>query len=246
MTALAQAAPPAQASGPAQAQARMQMPSGAAAAVTGVRVRVVHAAGGPTAAGGAAACGRVAALLRQAGIEPVTGPGAPDEPAAAPAAGPGTARPDAVTVAVTATVEEAVALCSGPGDRLLAVCDTVSPSGLRDALRAGVRAVLRSPDLTPPQLAAAVYGAWHGDSRVPYSALVQLLGGARAADPPRLTPRQHSVLSLMAEGHGNAVIAQTLSCSPHTVKNTVYELMGRLQARTRAQAVACAVRWSII
>ncbi|MFJ8691666.1 helix-turn-helix transcriptional regulator [Streptomyces roseolilacinus] len=196
-------------------------PPAPVAGAVGVRVRVVQAAGRP------AASGRVGAMLRQAGIDPAPGPGA-------------------VTVVVTATVEEAVALCPGAGDRLLAVCDTVSPSGLREALRAGVRAVLRSSDLTPAQLAAAVHGAWHGDSRVPYSALVRLLGGAAATDPPRLTPRQHSVLSLMAEGHGNAVIARTLSCSPHTVKNTVYELMGRLQARTRAQAVACAVRWSLI
>nr|WP_258035934.1 LuxR C-terminal-related transcriptional regulator [Streptomyces fradiae] len=208
--------PPAPQTSPAKAIPHAGERTGA-----GIRVRVLPATGR------LAATGRVGAMLRQAGIDPAGGPGG-------------------VTVAVTATVEEAVALRSGPGDRFLAVCDTVSPSGLRDALRAGVRAVLRSSDLTPEQLAAAVYGAWHGDGRVPYSALVQLLGGARAADPPRLTPRQQSVLALMAEGHGNAVIAQTLSCSPHTVKNTVYELMGRLQARTRAQAVACAVRWSLI
>lgn len=216
--ALAQATPPAPAATATVATATAVT---AATTVAGVRVSVVPATGR------SAATGRVGAMLRQAGIEPSAGPGT-------------------VTVAVAATVEEAVALCPGPGHRLLAVCDTVSASGLRDALQSGVRAVLRSSDLTPAQLAAAVYGAWHGDSRVPYAALVQLLGGATAADPPRLTPRQHSVLSLMAEGHGNAVIAQTLSCSPHTVKNTVYELMGRLQARTRAQAVACAVRWSLI
>ncbi|GAA4933751.1 response regulator transcription factor [Streptomyces coeruleoprunus] len=196
-----------------------------AEAAAGVRVRVVPAAGAR--AHTAPAAGRVTAMLRQAGIEPTAGAGT-------------------VTVAVTATVEEAVALCPGSEDRLLAVCDTVSPAGLRGALRAGVRAILRSSDLTPAQLMAGVHSAWHGDSRVPYSALVQLLGGATATEAPQLTPRQHSVLALMAEGHGNAVIARTLSCSPHTVKNTVYELMGRLQARNRAQAVACAVRWSLI
>ncbi|WP_309235624.1 response regulator transcription factor [Streptomyces sp. TRM64462] len=171
--------------------------------------------------------GQVAQMLRQTGIEP-------------------SADGSTVAVAVTATVEEAVALCPVPGHRLLAVCDTVSPGGLRRALQVGVHAILRSSGLTPAQLAAAVHGAHHGDSRVPYTALVQLLGGATAPDAPRLTPRQTSVLTLMAEGHGNATIARTLSCSPHTVKNTVYELMSRLQARTRAQAVAHAVRHSLI
>ncbi|MFJ3912953.1 helix-turn-helix transcriptional regulator [Streptomyces vinaceus] len=104
-----------------------------------------------------------------------------------------------------------------------------------------------------------------GDGRMPYQALVRLLGaatsaaatsaaastpatrsGAAPADAPRLTARQTAVLTLMAEGHGNAVIARTLSCSEHTVKNVIYELMSRLQARNRAHAVACAVRHSLI
>lgn len=50
----------------------------------------------------------------------------------------------------------------------------------------------------------------------------------------------------MAEGDGNAVIARTLRCSEHTVKNVIYELMGRLQARNRAHAVAHAVRCGLI
>ncbi|MEU9179047.1 helix-turn-helix transcriptional regulator [Streptomyces sp. NPDC048550] len=111
-----------------------------------------------------------------------------------------------------------------------------------------------------------------GDGRMPYPALVRLLGAATTAgtaidtaaaagtatasapgprsaappDAPRLTARQTAVLTLMAEGHGNAVIARTLSCSEHTVKNVIYELMSRLQARNRAHAVACAVRHSLI
>nr|WSW43062.1 helix-turn-helix transcriptional regulator [Streptomyces sp. NBC_01001] len=109
-----------------------------------------------------------------------------------------------------------------------------------------------------------------GDGRMPYPALVRLLGAATTAgtaigigtgtaagaapgprsaappDAPRLTARQTAVLTLMAEGHGNAVIARTLSCSEHTIKNVIYELMSRLQARNRAHAVACAVRHSLI
>ncbi|MCX4626898.1 LuxR C-terminal-related transcriptional regulator [Streptomyces sp. NBC_01443] len=113
-----------------------------------------------------------------------------------------------------------------------------------------------------------------GDGRMPYPALVRLLGTATTAgtaigigtgsaagatagaapgprsaappDAPRLTARQTAVLTLMAEGHGNAVIARTLSCSEHTIKNVIYELMSRLQARNRAHAVACAVRHSLI
>lgn len=87
---------------------------------------------------------------------------------------------------------------------------------------------------------------------VPYGSLAQLLTAADPADPGSrpaptvLTPRQSAVLALMAEGDGNAVIARTLSCSEHTVKNVIYELMGRLQARNRSHAVAHAVRGGLI
>ncbi|MFJ7209317.1 response regulator transcription factor [Streptomyces sp. NPDC098789] len=90
---------------------------------------------------------------------------------------------------------------------------------------------------------------------MPYPDLLRLLCGhpaqpaakpAIAADAPHLTARQTSVLALMAEGHGNAVIARTLSCSEHTVKNVIYELMSRLHARNRSHAVACAVQYSLI
>ncbi|MFD3517548.1 response regulator transcription factor [Streptomyces sp. NPDC058657] len=62
----------------------------------------------------------------------------------------------------------------------------------------------------------------------------------------RLTSRQTEVLTLMAEGHGNAAIARSLACSEHTVKNVIYELMARLQVRNRAHAVAHAVRAGLI
>ncbi|WP_246214074.1 response regulator transcription factor [Kitasatospora viridis] len=61
-----------------------------------------------------------------------------------------------------------------------------------------------------------------------------------------LTARQTEVLALIADGHGNAAIARQLSCSEHTVKNVIYELMARLQARNRAHAVAHAVRDGLI
>lgn len=188
-----------------------------------------------------AACGgaRLTAMLDSAGIATVQ---YPDQ--------------DTVTVAVTPGVAEAVRAGAAAGRRLVAVCDTVTPDGLRSAIRAGAAAVLRSADLTGPQLAAAVHGAHHGDGRMPYGALAQLLvAGQAGAGPgaapgapstPALTARQTAVLGLMAEGDGNAVIARTLSCSEHTVKNVIYELMARLQARNRAHAVAHAVRFGLI
>ena len=124
------------------------------------------------------------------------------------------------------------------------------------ALGVGVRVMLRSTELDPPQLVAAVRSAQLGECRVPHEALSRLLSpaeppGEAAADsaaPPWcvLTVRQTTVLSLVAEGLGNAAIARELSMSQHTVKNVLYELMARLQVSNRSHAVAQGVRAGLI
>ncbi|MFJ3641309.1 LuxR C-terminal-related transcriptional regulator [Streptomyces sp. NPDC090108] len=135
---------------------------------------------------------------------------------------------------------------------LLIVCDTVTRTGLMLAVRAGA-VVLRAADLGEESLAAAVRRAGHPHQSIPYPVLSRLLtGGPRhprepsAEEGPALTARQTSVLRLMADGHHNADIARLLSCSEHTVKNVIYEVMSRLNARNRAHAVAHAVRHGLI
>ncbi|MFI9630707.1 LuxR C-terminal-related transcriptional regulator [Streptomyces sp. NPDC052042] len=174
--------------------------------------------------------------------------------------------PGLVLLAAGRTVDEAVESCPAPESpdrqRVLVAAQLISPDGVLRAVRAGARTILRTADATPEQLVAAVHSAHHGDGRLPYGVLVRLLGTAQqpgpepvvpAHDTPRtpqaaapLTPRQTAVLTLVAEGHGNAVIARALSCSEHTVKNVIYELMARLQVRNRAHAVARAVRAGLI
>jgi DNA-binding CsgD family transcriptional regulator len=53
-----------------------------------------------------------------------------------------------------------------------------------------------------------------------------------------LTPREHEVLTALAEGLTNKAIARRLSISLHTVKFHVESLFRKLGARTRTEAVA--------
>ena len=153
----------------------------------------------------------------------------------------------AVVAAVGETVEDAIDAC-GTATPGLVVAERFSQLGVRRALRLGAGALLRAADLTPDRLLAAVDAARSGDGRVPHEVLVRLLGGPEPTEPAPavLTRRQTSVLTLMADGHGNADIARMLHCSEHTVKNVIYELMGRLQARNRSHAVATAIRTGLI
>jgi DNA-binding NarL/FixJ family response regulator len=164
-----------------------------------------------------------------------------------------------VVVAIATTVEEATEMYLRPrlpGDcSPLLVADTFSSAGVLRALQAGASTMLCSSGVTSVQVSTAVQAAYCGDSRVPQQALVRALGGKTSPARRRasagggsssLTDRQRAVVALMAEGLGNAEVAQALSWSEHTVKNVGYELMASLQVRNRAQAVAHAIRNGLI
>jgi DNA-binding CsgD family transcriptional regulator len=62
----------------------------------------------------------------------------------------------------------------------------------------------------------------------------------------RLSPREQEVLELVAEGFSNGMIASRLHLSENTVKTYVENLLSRLNARNRAEAVAAASRQNLI
>ncbi|WP_376088989.1 response regulator transcription factor [Roseomonas sp. CCTCC AB2023176] len=61
-----------------------------------------------------------------------------------------------------------------------------------------------------------------------------------------LTPREREVLSLMAEGASNKVIARALNISVHTAKFHVASVVDKLDATGRTDAVAHAARQGVI
>ena len=64
--------------------------------------------------------------------------------------------------------------------------------------------------------------------------------------PHDLSPRDLSVLQLLANGSSTAGIADALAYSESTIKNVIHELVHRLGARNRAHAVALAIRAGVI
>jgi DNA-binding NarL/FixJ family response regulator len=61
-----------------------------------------------------------------------------------------------------------------------------------------------------------------------------------------LTPREQEVLSLVADGMTNDRVAAELAISPETVQTHVRKVMEKLDAETRTEAVATALRKSLI
>jgi DNA-binding NarL/FixJ family response regulator len=54
---------------------------------------------------------------------------------------------------------------------------------------------------------------------------------------PELTDRERAILDLIAQGRSNAEIANRLILSPKTVRNHVSNILSKLQAADRAQAI---------
>lgn len=56
-----------------------------------------------------------------------------------------------------------------------------------------------------------------------------------------LAVREQRVLALLADGYITTEIADELGYAPRTVKNIVHDILTKLNARTRAHAVALAI-----
>jgi DNA-binding CsgD family transcriptional regulator len=67
-------------------------------------------------------------------------------------------------------------------------------------------------------------------------------GGARRRRPGPLSRREREVFALLADGLSGADIADRLTLSPETVRTHIRNAMAKLEATTRSQAIAVALR----
>ncbi len=121
------------------------------------------------------------------------------------------------------------------------------------ALRAGALGFL-TKDATSQQIRDALRAAVRGQAAIDPAVQHHLVNSiARTAPlewtppdqsrlPDGLTPREASVLALIAEGLSNAEIADRLTVSETTVKSHINHLYAKTGARDRAQAVTYAYR----
>jgi DNA-binding NarL/FixJ family response regulator len=133
------------------------------------------------------------------------------------------------------------------------VCTTDDSEGaVLGALQAGALGFLRKDTLTPEGLAASVQAAASGAGVLAPDLLGSLLRGVTAdggngrPSLARLTEREQQVLALIAKGHPTREVALELSYSERTVKNVLHDVVTKLNARSRSQAVAHAVREGLI
>lgn len=115
---------------------------------------------------------------------------------------------------------------------------------LSEALDVGARGfVLKEAPL--PDLVRAVERVAAGEAYVD-PVLAGVLVSAQTDKVPSLTQREREVLRELADGLSNEEIGKRLFISPETVRTHVRKAMAKLEADTRTQAVAKALRQSLI
>ncbi|TDC51126.1 response regulator transcription factor [Actinomadura sp. KC345] len=137
--------------------------------------------------------------------------------------------------------------------RIIVVTTFENDEYVYDALKAGANGFLLKRT-RPEEILQAIRMVAHGDSLLFPAAIRELAAQhgpsgsvtAGAAWHGRLTEREGDVLRLMAKGRSNAEIAQDLFVSPQTVKTHVGNILAKLQARDRTQAVIYAYETSFI
>jgi DNA-binding NarL/FixJ family response regulator len=158
-------------------------------------------------------------------------------------------RPDVLLVDFRLPDGDGVALVGelqGEGDpAVVMVTSYAEPSVARAALEAGCRGfVLKHAGFE--DVVRALDAIRHGSIYVSGALLEDLLPGRRSAPAPDLTARETQMLELLAVGASTTDIAEHLFLSVNTVRNHVQNMLTKLGAQSRLEAVAIGARLGLV
>ncbi|HRJ53232.1 MAG TPA: response regulator [Candidatus Thiothrix moscowensis] len=195
-------------------------------------------------------------LLTRRGIRVVAAVGSGDEGLAAAAA----FAPDVVLLDMRMPQMDGLSVLRQlrkhhPNLRVVMLTTSSNENDLVEALRSGARGYLLK-DIEPDELVLALREIVAGKTVVapelaPVLARVVQGGDAharedKAANPfSELTPREYEILTLLAEGQSNKVIARNLGISDGTVKLHVKAILRKLNVSSRITAAVMAVEHGI-
>ncbi len=129
-----------------------------------------------------------------------------------------------------------------PGARVIVLTTFDGDEDIYRALQAGAQAYLLK-DTPRDELLDAIRAVHQGLRRIPPEVAAKL---AERVTAPDLTPRELDVLRLVALGQSNKEIAAALTIAEGTVKIHVNNLLGKLGAASRTQAVTEALKRGLI
>jgi NarL family two-component system response regulator LiaR len=130
-----------------------------------------------------------------------------------------------------------------PKVRVLALTSFQEADFVREALQAGAIGY-QLKNISGSALAEAIRTAHAGRSSLAPEAAQVLLETSVVEPRPDygLTPREYEVLGLLVQGLSNTEISQELSVTHSTVKAHVSNILSKMGASSRAEAVSLAIR----
>jgi DNA-binding NarL/FixJ family response regulator len=140
---------------------------------------------------------------------------------------------EATEMILSKTPDTAVLIFTAYGERSL----------MQRGLESGARGYILKE--TPHEtLIRAVEKVAGGDTFVDPALMAEFIAGKGQMEV--LTPREREILQLLADGMSNVDVAAKLFISQETVKSHVRHILAKLEADTRTQAVAIALREAMI
>jgi DNA-binding NarL/FixJ family response regulator len=135
-----------------------------------------------------------------------------------------------------------------PGVRVVLVTAAVDPPVLSEALAAGCAGFVTRDD-SIDDLAAAVRAAASGATTVSPAIMGHLTGAdgfAEGYSGEPLTHRETAVLLFLADGLSNQEISERLFISINTLRNHIQNIISKLGAHSKLEAVSTAIREGLI
>jgi NarL family two-component system response regulator LiaR len=137
-----------------------------------------------------------------------------------------------------------------PQARVLVLSSFLDDERLFPAVRAGAAGYLLK-DVEPRELVKAIRTVHRGEALLHPAVATRLMDEFAAGPAPEpnadgLTDREREVLTLIARGLPNKLIARELSISEKTVKAHVSSILGKLGVSDRTQAALYAVRSGLV
>jgi two-component system, NarL family, response regulator LiaR len=132
-----------------------------------------------------------------------------------------------------------------PDARILVLTTYATDEFIFKALRAGAQGYLLK-DASANELLGAIHSIHAGQTLLAPAVAARLVMGVSAGGQESLTPRELEVLTLLGQGRSNGEIAVMLAIAPRTAKVHVQNILSKLGATNRTEAVSLAVKQRLI
>lgn len=142
-----------------------------------------------------------------------------------------------------------------PETRVVMLTANDDQATVLDAIEAGAVGYLTKDKALVEDIADAVQRAHAGEIMLPTQLIGRLINSLaqrrreqaeRQHIADRLTAREKEILDLIAEGADNRTIADRLVVSPHTVRTHVQNLLAKLGAHSKLEALTIAARRGLV